>query len=69
MNSSHSTIRIIAGMEYPVPIGVNTVKPPLENSFIKTWNNESMKYHITQYDMIIPLVIPTLTRNSTVSEI
>ena len=44
-----SNLRIIAGMEVPVPIGAETAKPLSENYLIWTWSNNSMKYQCTQY--------------------
>ena len=53
MKPRKAKLRIIDGMEFPVLIGINTVKSPLEKPLIRTWNDESKKYEITQYDHVM----------------
>ena len=53
IKSSQATLLIIARMEFPVPIGIDTVKPLSESSLIRTWSNDSTKYQSTQYNHIM----------------
>ena len=40
-------------MEVPILIGLNTIKPTLQNFLIRTWSGEYMKYYIAQYNYIM----------------
>ena len=53
IKSSQATLRIIAIMKIPVPIGIDTFKPLSESSLIQTWSNDSTKYQSTQYKHIM----------------
>ena len=53
IKSSQATLCIIARIEVPVPIGIDTVKPLSERSLIQTWSNDYTKYQSTQYNHIM----------------
>ena len=53
IKSIQATLRIIARMEFPVPIGIDTVKRLSESSLIRTWSKDSTKYQSTQYKHIM----------------
>ena len=46
MNPIHTTLRLITGMEAPIPIFVDTIKPLTYKSLVRTWSDKSMKYGI-----------------------
>ena len=53
IKSSQSTLHIISGMDVPVTIDIDTLKPLSYKSLIQTWSDDSTKYQITHYDHIV----------------
>ena len=51
--SSQATLRVIAGMEFPIPIGIENSKQLSYKALIWTWSDDYMKYCITQYGHIM----------------